>query len=61
MVDGEIGSVMVVLNDARNRYVRYWAYFETVYWFVFDEKIVGYEVYVSVHGEEEERLAENWF
>ena len=24
------GSVTVVLNDARNPYVRYWAYFETV-------------------------------
>jgi inner membrane protein len=55
------GSVTVVMNDARNPYVRYWAYFETVYRFVFDEESGEYEVYASVHGEEEEKLAENWF
>ncbi|MCQ1537229.1 metal-dependent hydrolase [Methanosarcina sp. KYL-1] len=60
-VSGENGSVTVVLSDARNPYIRYWAYFETVYRFVFYEDSEEYEVYASVHGEEEERLADNWF
>ena len=60
-VSEENGSITVVLTDARNPYVNLWAYFETVYRFVFDEESGEYEVYASVRGEEEERLAENWF
>lgn len=57
----ENGAVNVVLSDARNAYVKQWAYFQTVYRFVFDEESGEYEVYASFQGGEEERLADNWF
>jgi len=56
------GSVTVTLSDARNPYVKYWAYFKKVYRFVFDRESGEYVAYASDRqGEREERLEENWF
>lgn len=56
------GSVTVVLSDARNPYVKMWAYFETVYRFVLDTESGEYEAYARMHiEEEEEKLEENYF
>jgi inner membrane protein len=56
------GSVTVVLSDARNPYVKMWAYFDTVYRFVFDEKSGEYVAYERIRGEDdEEELEENYF
>jgi inner membrane protein len=61
-VSEENGSVTVTLSDARNPYVKYWAYFKKVYRFVFDRESGEYEAYASDRqGEREERLEENWF
>lgn len=60
-VSEENGSVTVLLSDARNPYVEYWAYFKTVYRFVFDKESGEYVAHASMQGEKEERLAENWF
>ncbi|WP_346655611.1 hypothetical protein [Methanosarcina sp. DH1] len=40
-VSEENGSVTVTLSDERDQYVKYWAYFKTVYRFVFDMEIGG--------------------
>jgi len=61
-VSEENGSVTVTLSDARNTYVKFWAYFKTVYRFVFDRESGEYVAYASDRQEErEERLEENWF
>lgn len=60
-VSEENGSVTVTLSDARDKYVKYWAYFKTVYRFVFDKESGEYVAYASRQGEREERLEENWF
>ena len=61
-VSEENGSVTVLLSDARNPYVKYWAYFKTVYRFVFDNESGDYVAYASSRqGEKEEKLEENWF
>lgn len=60
-VSEENDSVTVVLSDARDPYVEYWAYFKTVYRFVFDKGSGDYAAYASIHGEDEEKLEENWF
>ena len=57
----ENGSVTVMLSDARNPYVGMWAYFRTVYRFVFDTESGEYVAYASMQGGEEEELGENWF
>ncbi|HEX3036508.1 MAG TPA: metal-dependent hydrolase [Thermodesulfobacteriota bacterium] len=61
-VSEENGSITVKLSDARNPYVKYWAYFKTVYRFVFDRESGEYVAYArDRQGEREERLEENWF
>jgi Predicted membrane-bound metal-dependent hydrolases len=55
------GSVTVTLSDARDPYVKYWAYFKTVYRFVFGTESGEYVAYASEQGRREERLEENWF
>ncbi len=60
-VSEENGSVTVVLSDARDPYVEFWAYFKTVYRFVFDTESGEYVAYASMQGEKEKRLEENWF
>ncbi len=60
-ISEENGSVTVTLSDARDQYVKYWAYFKTVYRFVFDRKSGEYVAYASRQREREERLDENWF
>lgn len=56
------GTVTVLLGDARNPYVENWAYFRTVYRFVFDKESGEYEAYVSIQEEEEEeKLEKNYF
>ncbi len=60
-VSEENGSVTVVLSDARDPYVEYWAYFKTVYRFVFDKESGDYVAYASMQEEKEEKLEENWF
>ena len=55
------GSVTVLLSDARNPYVENWAYFRTVYRFVFDEESGEYEAYASEQEERERKLEENYF
>ncbi|HII81124.1 MAG TPA: metal-dependent hydrolase [Methanosarcina sp.] len=55
------GSVIVLLSDARNPYVENWAYFRTVYRFVFDEESGEYEAYASEQEERERKLEENYF
>ena len=60
-VSEENGSVTVMLSDARNPYVGMWAYFRTVYRFVFDTESGDYVAYASMQGEKEEKLGDNWF
>jgi inner membrane protein len=60
-VSEENGSVTVLLSDARTPYVKYWAYFKTVYRFVFDTESGKYVAYASIQGEKEKKLGENWF
>lgn len=60
-VSEENGSVIVKLSDARDPYVKYWAYFKTVYRFVFDRESGEYVAYASEQGRKEEKLRENWF
>ena len=60
-VSEENGQVTVTLNDARDPYVKYWAYFKTVYRFVFDKESGEYVAYASMQRGREERLEENWF
>jgi len=60
-VSEENGSVTVMLSDARNPYVEYWAYFKTVYRFVFDTESGEYVAYASEQGGREEKLEENYF
>jgi len=60
-VSEENGSVTVTLSDARDQYVKYWAYFKTVYRFVFDKENGKYVASASRQGEREERLEKNWF
>lgn len=60
-VSEENGSVTVVLSDARDPYVEYWAYFKTVYRFVFDNESGDYDVYASMQEEKEKKLEKNWF
>jgi Predicted membrane-bound metal-dependent hydrolases len=55
------GSVTVMLSDARDEYVKYWTYFKTIYRFVFDTESEKYVAYASIQGEDEEKLAKNWF
>jgi len=55
------GSTTVVMSDARDSYVRYWAYFKTAYRFVFDEKSGKFDAYASAQGGKEKKLPENWF
>ncbi|AKB62134.1 metal-dependent hydrolase [Methanosarcina mazei] len=55
------GFVTVTLSDARNPYVENWAYFKSVYRFIFNEENGEYQVYASVQGGSEEKLGENWF
>ncbi|AKB22384.1 hypothetical protein MSWH1_2113 [Methanosarcina sp. WH1] len=38
-----------------------WAYFKTVYRFVFDTESGDYVAYASMHEEKEEKLGDNWF
>ena len=58
----EDGSfVTVTLSDARNPYAENWAYFKSVYRFIFDKESGEYKVYASVQGEREEELGKNWF
>ena len=60
-VSEENGSVTVTLSDARDQYVKYWAYFKTVYRFVFDRESGKYVAYASEQEGREEKLEENWF
>lgn len=60
-VSEDNGSVIVTLSDARNPYVENWAYFKSVYRFVFDKESEDYHVYASVQGGREEKLGKNWF
>lgn len=60
-VSEENGSITVGLSDARDHYVKYWAYFKTVYRFVFDKESGKYVAYASIQGGDEEKLEENWF
>jgi inner membrane protein len=60
-VSEENGSIIVGLSDARDQYVKYWAYFKTVYRFVFDKESGKYVTYASIQGGDEEKLEENWF
>lgn len=55
------GTVTVLLSDARNSYVERWAYFRTVYRFVFEEKSGEYEAYASEQEGRERELEENYF
>ena len=55
------GTVTVLLGDARNSYVENWAYFRTVYRFVFDKESGEYEAYASEQEGRERKLEENWF
>jgi inner membrane protein len=55
------GFVTVTLSDARNPYVENWAYFKSVYRFIFDKESGQYQVYASVQGDSEEKLGKNWF
>jgi inner membrane protein len=55
------GFVTVTLSDARNPYVENWAYFKSVYRFIFNEENGEYQVYASVQGGSEEKLGENWY
>ena len=55
------GSTTVVMSDARDSYVRFWAYFKTAYRFVFDEKSGKFDAYASAQGGKEKKLPENWF
>jgi inner membrane protein len=55
------GSINVVLSDARDPYVKSWAYFKTAYRFVFDKESGEYVAYASRQGEREEKLERNWF
>ena len=50
-VSEENGSVTVLLSDARDPYVKYWAYFKTVYRFVFDTESGEYVAYARCRGE----------
>jgi len=54
-------SVTVTLSDARNPYVENWAYFNSIYRFIFDKRNEEYHVYASVQGGPEEELNRNWF
>jgi inner membrane protein len=60
-VSEDNGSVTVVLSDARNSYVERWAYFRTVYRFVFDPETGEYEAYASEQEGRERKLKENYF
>jgi len=60
-VSEEDGSITVVMNDARDLYVRHWAYFKTAYRFVFDEKSGKFAAYSSAQGGKEKKLPENRF
>jgi len=60
-VSEENGSVTVLLSDARNPYVEYWAYFKMVYRFVFDKENGEYVTYASMEEQNEKKLEENWF
>jgi inner membrane protein len=60
-VSEENGSVTVTLSDARDQYVKYWAYFKTVYRFVFDKESGEYVAYASEQEGREKKLEENWF
>jgi inner membrane protein len=55
------GSVTVELSDARNSYVKSWAYFKSTYRFVFDTESGKYVAYASAQGGKEKRLGENYF
>jgi inner membrane protein len=60
-VSEENSSVTVVLSDARDPYVEFWAYFKTTYRFVFDTKSEKYVAYASIRGGKEKKLGENYF
>ena len=60
-VSEENGSVTVTLGDARDHYVKYWAYFKTVYRFVFDKESGKYVAYAREQEGREKRLEDNWF
>ena len=60
-VSNNNSSVTVDLTDARDPYVKYWAYFDTAYRFVFDMGSGNYTAYASVRGTREEKLPENHF
>lgn len=60
-VSEDNGFVTVTLSDARNPYVENWAYFKSIYRFIFDKEKGEYQVYASVQGESEEKLGKNWF
>lgn len=59
--DKDNGSVTVLLSDARNSYVENWAYFRTVYRFVFDKESGKYEAYASEQEGGERKLDGNYF
>ncbi|MHC1754971.1 MAG: metal-dependent hydrolase [Methanosarcina sp.] len=61
VVSEDNDSVVVTLSDARNPYIESWAYFKSVYNFIFDKESGEYHVYASVQGGEEEKLGRNWF
>jgi inner membrane protein len=60
-VSEENGSITVMLSDARNSYVKNWAYFKTIYRFVFDKESGGYVAYASAQRGKERKLTDNWF
>jgi inner membrane protein len=60
-ISEENSSVTVVLSDARDPYIKFWAYFKTAYRFVFDTKSENYVAYASMQGRKEKRLGENYF
>ncbi|WP_410507201.1 metal-dependent hydrolase [Methanosarcina hadiensis] len=60
-VSEDDGLVTVTLSDARNPYTENWAYFKSVYRFIFNKESGEYQVYASVQGDSEEKLGENWF
>jgi inner membrane protein len=50
VVSEDNDSIIVTLSDARNTYVKNWAYFKSTYNFVFEKENGEYHVYASVQG-----------
>lgn len=60
-VSEDNSSVTVILSDARDPYVKSWAYFKTAYRFVFDTRSENYVAYANMQRGKEKRLGKNYF